>query len=175
MGKQLAPLQLAVGISGGVEIAATIAGLLPAINDSQPPEDSYFATMSIASARCFKQGLHLRGMHHSLRVLQILRKDSLQICQRKGLQTETSPSRYAPFPPSTPADEGLVDLRPARLSSARLRTKSSASAAHMLEVRERISANVMFGQSVGRIRSLAVRSPQNFGQSLALNDHESSN
>ncbi len=53
VGKQLAPLQLAVGISGGVEIAATIAGLLPAINDSQPPEDSYFATMSIDIKNAF--------------------------------------------------------------------------------------------------------------------------
>ena len=41
IGKKIAPQQLAVGISGGVEIAASIAGMLEAIKDSQPAAPTY--------------------------------------------------------------------------------------------------------------------------------------
>ena len=53
IGNQIAPLQLAVGISGGVEIAASIAGMLQSINQTQPPEEPEFATMSIDVSNAF--------------------------------------------------------------------------------------------------------------------------
>ena len=53
LGTKIAPQQLAVGISGGVEIAASIAGMLEAINDSQPAEDTPFAMMSIDIKNAF--------------------------------------------------------------------------------------------------------------------------
>ena len=53
IGKKIAPHQLAVGIPGGVEIAASIAGMLEAINDSQTAEDTPFAMMSIDIKNAF--------------------------------------------------------------------------------------------------------------------------
>ena len=53
IGGQIAPLQLAVGISGGVEIAASLAGLLSAINAHQPPEEPDFSTMSLDVSNAF--------------------------------------------------------------------------------------------------------------------------
>ena len=53
IGDKLAPHQLAVGIPGGVEIAASLAGLLEAINDSQPAGDTPFAMMSIDIKNAF--------------------------------------------------------------------------------------------------------------------------
>ena len=53
LGQKIAPQQLAVGIAGGVEIAASIAGMLEAINDSQPAEDTPFAMMSIDIKNAF--------------------------------------------------------------------------------------------------------------------------
>ena len=66
IGGQIAPLQLAVGIPGGVEIAASLAGMLDAINDSQPTDDSSFAMMSIDIRNAFNS---IRRSH----VLQGLR------------------------------------------------------------------------------------------------------
>ena len=53
IGKKIAPHQLAVGIPGGVEIAASIAGMLEAINESQPAEDPPFAMLSIDIRNAF--------------------------------------------------------------------------------------------------------------------------
>ena len=53
IGGQIAPLQLAVGVSGGVEIAASVAGLLSAINDHQPLEEPDFSTMSLDVSNAF--------------------------------------------------------------------------------------------------------------------------
>ena len=53
IGANIAPHQLAVGISGGVETAACLAGLLPTINETQPADDVAFATMSIDIKNAF--------------------------------------------------------------------------------------------------------------------------
>ena len=53
IGDKIAPHQLAVGIPGGVEIAASMAGMLDAINDSQPFEDRRFAMLSIDIKNAF--------------------------------------------------------------------------------------------------------------------------
>ena len=66
IGGKIAPHQLAVGIPGGVEIAASLAGMLEAINDSQPAEDPPFAMMSIDIKNAFNS---IRRSH----VLQGLR------------------------------------------------------------------------------------------------------
>ena len=47
IGDKIAALQLAVGNPGGVEIAASMAGMLEAVNDSQPSGNLPFAMMSI--------------------------------------------------------------------------------------------------------------------------------
>ena len=71
IGNQITPLQLAVGVSGGVEIAATMAGMLQAINETQPPEEPEFAMMSLDVSNAFNNirrchileglGLYLRS------------------------------------------------------------------------------------------------------------------
>ena len=53
VGGQIESLQLAVGVSGGVEIAASIAGLLSAINDHQPLEEHDFSTMSLDVSKMY--------------------------------------------------------------------------------------------------------------------------
>ena len=65
IGEKVAPYQLAVGISGGVEIAASIAGILDAINNSQPADDHPFAMMSIDIKNAFnsiRRSHVLRGL-----------------------------------------------------------------------------------------------------------------
>ena len=53
IGNQMTPLQLAVDVSGGVEIAATMAGMLHAMNETQPPEEPEFAMMSLDVSNAF--------------------------------------------------------------------------------------------------------------------------
>ena len=53
IGGQIAPLQLAVGVSGGVEIAASVAGMLSSINDIQPLEEPEFSIMSLGVSNAF--------------------------------------------------------------------------------------------------------------------------
>ena len=67
IGDTIAPYQLAVGISGGVEIAASLAGMLEAINDSQPAEDTPFAMLSIDIKNAFnriRRSHVLRGLRN---------------------------------------------------------------------------------------------------------------